>query len=450
MNLIRFVLILGSLVMAGYSSVDAAVSQSVADSIQQILTQTTPACTTCPITNGPHTSRSIANIFFILAVLVLGSAGLYMTYKRKLVLVGGAVLIALVLASYWIPSLIRSSSALPEACSLEISKFKTPDAGAVAGTVDSGSSSLGDEFTPMGDETASVGSEFESVDEAPPLPPQSFQEKVRESLVRPMVYEPIAILILLGLISFLMRYPWFRKTRGVFLLGAIVYFGFYRGGCPCMISSVQDLFLWVMQKSVPWVTLIWIIALIFAAYVFGKVWCGWLCHLGALQEFLHRPLKSKLFSSEKAQRRLKLVQIGFFCALLVQLLITKTNLFCHYDPFKVAYNLTSANVTGYVLLAILLATSLFIERPFCRSICPAGLLFGLISRIPGARRLVKGPTCVNCVTCSHHCPSKAMLHEHKATTLHGQECLLCGECMASCKKGALSISRQNPPIKDPQ
>jgi len=434
----------------------SAVTPTVADSIQRVLNQTTPECSACPITQGPKSNPNVTNLIFVLSILAIGSAGLFVTYKKKIILVGGVLLGALVLGSFLIPTLVKPKPALPGPCALELSQLraeKIPQAASGVQTpsksVPKDSVALSDEFTPASDEFApasdefsNVGSEFENVSAPPPPPPETFWQTAQKTLARPMVYEPLTILFLIALISFAMRYPRFRKARAIFLLVSIVYFGFFRGACPCMISSLQELILWILQKSVVWYSLVWIVTLLFAAFFFGKIWCGWLCHLGALQEFLHRPLKMKFLSTERAQRRLKTVQISVFILLVAQLVFTKSNLFCHYDPFKVAYNLTSPNMIGYVLLVILLVSSLFIERPFCRMFCPVGLLMGWISRIPWARKLVKGESCVNCVTCSHQCPSKAMLHENKLTTLHTQDCLLCGECLSSCRKNALHISRK--------
>ena len=81
----------------------------------------------------------------------------------------------------------------------------------------------------------------------------------------------------------------------------------------------------------------------------------------------------------RVQKILKVVQISVFALWLIQLLATRTNLFCEIDPFKVAFNLFSANWIGYALLGILLISSVLIYKPFCRTICPVGLTLGLVS-----------------------------------------------------------------------
>ena len=197
-----------------------------------------------------------------------------------------------------------------------------------------------------------------------------------------------------------------------------------------------------LGSPVPWENLLWFLLLIPATYLFGRVWCGWLCHLGALQEFIYRSPKMKILSTLKAQKILKIVQISTLVLLVVQLIVTHTNIWCSIDPFLVAFNLFSSNVTGYVLLAIMLLSSAFIYRPFCRGFCPVGLILGWVSLIPGAKRLNKNSICVDCISCSHQCKEHAMIHENKKTILNTQNCIMCGDCFSSCKKDALLVNRK--------
>lgn len=237
----------------------------------------------------------------------------------------------------------------------------------------------------------------------------------------------------------MIKYPWFRKTRALFLLAGLVYLGFYRGACPCMISSFQNTVLAILGVSIKLESLLWFLLLVVGAYLFGKIWCGWLCHLGALQEFIFKSSKIRILATNKAQKILKGIQLSVFIIWILQLVITKTNIFCEYDPFKVAFNLISASTTGYVLLAILLISSVLIYRPFCRSICPVGFILGLTTYLPGSRKLDKDSLCINCKSCDKECKQRALIHENKVTTLRNEDCIMCGECISECKIKALNV-----------
>ncbi|MEN8118416.1 MAG: 4Fe-4S binding protein [Bacteroidota bacterium] len=257
------------------------------------------------------------------------------------------------------------------------------------------------------------------------------------------LYWVLAILGFTMLAGIFVRYKTTRNLRGFFLVAALVVLGFYRGACPCPISSFHNVFLIVMGVDVPWQSLIWFLALIPITYLFGKVYCGWICHLGALQEFIYLPAKIKIMQGEKAQKIMRGIRILFLVALVVQLLITKTNIFKHYDPFKVAFNLIGTNTLSWVLLGLLLVSSVFIYRPFCKTVCPIGLMLGWVSKIPGASVVGTNGKCTGCKTCNTTCKIRAITRDEKFSKLDNQECIGCGDCVSSCNKNALGFFRNN-------
>ncbi|WP_346861412.1 4Fe-4S binding protein [uncultured Draconibacterium sp.] len=249
----------------------------------------------------------------------------------------------------------------------------------------------------------------------------------------------IIVLSLTLLAGILVRFKTTRKLKTFMLLGTLVYLGFISGACPCMISSFQNVVLYIIGAEVKPIKMLWFLGLIPLTYFFGKVWCGWVCHLGALQEFIFRPGLLNVLQTRKSQLVLKWIRIATLVILLVQIITTRTNIFIHYDPFKVAFNLFSANVLGYVLVTIMLISSVLIYRPFCRAFCPVGLILGWVSRIPGASKLNKNESCIDCKSCSNTCRHNAMTYENKKSSLDNEDCILCGDCLDSCKFSSLEI-----------
>ena len=257
------------------------------------------------------------------------------------------------------------------------------------------------------------------------------------------------VLTILGitlLAGILVRFRSTRALRPLFLLGAVVYLGFIHGACPCPISSMQNLFLWSLGSEIcsPY-SFIWFLGLIPITYLVGRVWCGWLCHLGALQEFIYRTNHFEFLKGSRAQLIMRILRYGFAVGLIVQLVVTQKNWFIHIDPFKVAYNLTSYYTVGWVLLGLVLLTSLFIYKPFCRSVCPLGLILGWISRVPGAFVLGRSDKCRICKLCSSACHIQAL---ERVDTPAGRDvifrpadCEMCGDCIEACRKGAICSTR---------
>jgi NAD-dependent dihydropyrimidine dehydrogenase PreA subunit len=420
----------------------AAVTPATADSISHLLNRASEVCdSSCSYYAGEHSAMGLWNSIFTFVLVVLGAIWLFSTYKKKYILLIGGILGLAVAASYLYPEIIAKNT-VPANCPVIMQKdstngkaflpptdeFQSADTTKATGEFTSAEAST--------DEFSSADSEFSSAETIVAAPAKTWRDYAKD----PNIYEPIVIFLLVGLISLGIKNKTFRKYRGLFLLASVLYLGFYRGACPCMISSWQNNFLILLGVKVKWETLLWFLLLIPGAYLFGKIWCGWLCHLGALQEFLFKALNVKFLQGNKAQKIIKYVQISVFVLWIIQLILTRTNLFCEYDPFKVAFNLISPSTTGWVLLGILMVSSVLVYRPFCRTFCPVGLTLGWVSLIPGARKLDKNDTCINCKKCDTACQQRALIHENKVTTLRVQDCILCGECISECNvKKSLNV-----------
>jgi ferredoxin len=241
----------------------------------------------------------------------------------------------------------------------------------------------------------------------------------------------------------MVRYRSTRNLRGYFLLASLIVLGFYKGGCPCPIMSLHHALFALMGETPNWLGMLWFLGLLPITYLFGKVWCGWICHLGALQEFLYLPGKIKVLQSDKAQRVMRLIRIVLFVALIIQLLITKTNLFKTIDPFKVAFNFQSPHIVAWVLLGLTLLVSVFMYRPFCKTVCPIGLVLGWVSKIPGASILSPKKDCIGCKVCDISCKINAITRSNKTSILDNQECIACGNCITDCSKNTMSFVRNS-------
>lgn len=296
------------------------------------------------------------------------------------------------------------------------------------------SSAVADEFQDVSDDDFGV---FEQTVETADSGCKAHCEQ-GQGMPRGLRYTVLA-LGLTAVAGVFVRFNPLRAVRPLFLLGSLIVFGFLNGGCPCMISSLQNSILAVLGESVRWYQPLWFLGLIPLTYVFGRVWCGWVCHLGAVQEFLYRMPGVKRFQTRVLQHILKRLQIGLFIILVVQLLITHTNEFIHYDPFKVIFNLMAGNTISLALVGLLLMTSLFIYRPFCRGACPVGLILGWVSKLPGALRLAPTPDCTQCKACSRQCKMQAIGLD---VDVDCQECIMCGDCLDNCRKHALCFNRK--------
>lgn len=411
----------------------------------------TENCKTCIYVGAQNqsvsTSSIITKMVIIMAVIVLVTAYGWFTYRKKLHLFLGSVALVLVGGSY-IYALVNTknleNTTLPcgPTCIITDSIKSTlpavlPDSSKIIKT---------DEFNAIGDEFQNADSIVSNDEFSSSL--DSFSENTTNEKPTPiessnkLLYQIIILLLLSAAIGLTIKYKFVRNLRGIVMLSSVVYLGFIVGACPCMIMSFQNLVLFFSGSAVPFVSMLWFIGLVVVSYFFGKTWCGWLCHLGGMQDFLFRTNSRKWLASEKSQKIISYVQIGLLVALIVQLIITRSIVWIKYDPFKVAFNFISSNSTGYVLVILLLVSSVLVYRPFCRLACPVGLILGWVTKIPGARKLSISSSCVNCKSCVKSCKQQSVAVIQNKVIVKTQDCILCGDCIESCKKNSIGVKNR--------
>lgn len=227
---------------------------------------------------------------------------------------------------------------------------------------------------------------------------------------RAQVWEYIDVLVLIGALAIT---TWLalkkRSRRGLIWMSvfSLAYFGFYREGCICSVGSVQNVSLALFNTgySIPLTALLFFIIPLLFALAYGRVFCAGVCPLGAIQELTgFRPVKLP-----KAVE----VILAFvpFIYLGIAILFASTNsqfIICRYDPFVGIFRL-DAPYTMIIFGALLLLAGIFVNRPYCRFLCPYGVLLNIFSRFAGKHLTITPAECTNCRLCEDVCPYDAII-----------------------------------------
>jgi NosR/NirI family nitrous oxide reductase transcriptional regulator len=276
--------------------------------------------------------------------------------------------------------------------------------------------------------------------EAPPLWQRIWQEKVVDIAILMLALAALTVLFFLQ--DWFTRRPqaliWIRRS---FLAFTVLWIGFYANAQLSIVNvltfadALLSGFRWEFFLMEPLIFILW--GSVAASLLFwGRgVYCGWLCPFGALQELLNN-----------AAKYLKLPQVAVPWPLHERLWPIKYILFlgilglslysfelaeksAEVEPFKTAIILKFAREWPFVVFAVLLlAIGLFVERAYCRYLCPLGGALGIPGRMRMNEWLRRYKECgAPCQRCAQECMVQAI---HPEGHINPNECLQCLHCQS--------------------
>jgi len=200
-----------------------------------------------------------------------------------------------------------------------------------------------------------------------------------------------------------------RNRREIFLLTlfSLIYFGFVRNGCICSVGSVQNVAAGLFDSSVgvPVTVLIFFAAPLIFALLFGRVFCAAVCPLGAIQEMVAiKPVKVP----PAVEKVLSIVPVIYLGLAMVSVATGSGFLICRYDPF-VGFFRMGASFPMLLVGGLLLLLGVFVARPYCRFLCPYGVLLNWASKLSRRHATITPSECIQCNLCADSCPYNAIL-----------------------------------------
>ncbi len=231
----------------------------------------------------------------------------------------------------------------------------------------------------------------------------------------------------------------YRIFRLSFLTVTLVFLGWYANAqlsvvnIMALFNSFVSGFSWQAFLLDPLTFILWF-AVAAALLFWGRgAYCGWLCPFGALQELTNqiaRKLRIPQWTlpwglHERLWPVKYIIFLGLFGVSLMS--VEQAERLAEIEPFKTAIILNFVRAWPFVAYAVaLLVAGLFVERFYCRYLCPLGAALAIPARIRMFDWLKRYHECGNpCQTCSRQCPVQAI---HKTGEINPNECINCLHC----------------------
>jgi polyferredoxin len=240
-----------------------------------------------------------------------------------------------------------------------------------------------------------------------------------------------------------------RKVRLLFLAAVFFFFGIlpalplgkFAGGMglhPSPVCSITKPFLFLIAgRQIPMIFITVVIFISVMSVIGNKLFCGWACPIGAIQEIFHKIPLPKKFKPILPFSATNLFRTAFFIAFMVTVLTVGVSVYDYFNPFHFLH--WGFEFMAIIVLLVTLTASTFFFRPFCYMICPIGLYTWVLEHFSLLKVRVDKGNCKDCNLCikKSSCPAvQSILDEKKSRP----DCFACGRCMEACPEKVLRFA----------
>lgn len=227
--------------------------------------------------------------------------------------------------------------------------------------------------------------------------------------------------------------------RTAFLLTTFVWLGLVLGAqlsvvqVVAFVHSLLHGFRWDVFLMEPLIFTLWAFTALGLLFWGRGVFCGWLCPFGALQELTNQAAQKlgikQIAVPNAVHERLWVIKYTLFLVILALSFYSMKDalILAEAEPFKTAISLKFIRAWPFLLfVGPILTAGLFIERTYCRYLCPLGAALAIPAKLKIFDWLRRRPQCGReCRLCEQKCTVGAI---DPLGRINPNECILCLRC----------------------
>jgi polyferredoxin len=190
-----------------------------------------------------------------------------------------------------------------------------------------------------------------------------------------------------------------------------------------------------------------LVSVLVLAVASKKSFCGWVCPVGTLQEWIGWVGKKVFRRRFQLPASLDRVLLNLRYVVLVAIPVLtftawKYDLgFRAFDPFYILFTWGGHGTAAFSvwIVVVVLAAALFVPFLWCRYLCPMGAALDPFSRLGALRLRRNRGACTDCGLCDSVCPHRIPVSQVDEVT--ARNCTNCLDCVEKCPaKGALELT----------
>ncbi len=184
------------------------------------------------------------------------------------------------------------------------------------------------------------------------------------------------------------------------------------------------------------------LAIAFFTIFIGRKFCGYICFFGTLQEWIYKLRKTKTKFTQFIPFKVHTVLIKLkYLILLITLVSAYFGVQYFYMKFCPVLNLAHPElirIAGVAVLAIIFIGTFFVERLWCRYLCPYAALMNIFELLGNVLKIKRKKvfrnikTSINCFNCANYCPMHIDIGYNEE--ISDLNCVHCLRCIRKCSK----------------